>query len=334
MNENKNTPNKLNDLKELLLKNKKFTLIGGGAIALLVVILIVVFAISGGVEEDVPAYLPVEPTTVPVTVPTDADETTAPTTVPEPTEPGWEHGVLLDWLEPYYEENNSLIGWIRVPGTVIDFPIYQTGEQYADRTPAPYGFWDYYLRHNRDHTSGDGEIYIWPPYMHNGDVTMEDAEILFVFGHNFRYFHNLEIHRGADGEIRQFSEIPYFEDQDFFDEHREIFMSTRYQPDMLFETSWIFELDSVVDANGYADIHFVNPETGNIAPTIFNYLLNRTFADEAAFDEFVRLMDHYSIISADNVQYGDRFVILLTCQNRNYISSRRLALVGRYRPEN
>lgn len=242
---------------------------------------------------------------------------------PESTEP-----VMLAWLEAYFEENPSLVGWLRLPGTVIDFPIYQSGVDYEGRSHEPY--WDFYLTSNRDGTPGDGEVYVWPDHQ-NGDISIGDADLFFAFAHNFRYFHNGEIELGANGEIRQFSEIPFFEEEDFWNENRDIFFSTLYEADIHYEVAWIFELDSFVDDDGYVDIHFVDPDTREVSPTYFEFVQRRRFTSEEQFDEFVTLMNEYSIKSSGDVVYGDRLIFLLTCQTRPYISSRRLVLVGRHR---
>lgn len=47
-------------------------------------------------------------------------ETTVPTE-PEPTEP-----VMLAKYAPLYEQNHDLFGWLRIDGTVIDYPVMHT----------------------------------------------------------------------------------------------------------------------------------------------------------------------------------------------------------------
>ena len=311
-------------------KIKKSTVIKG--LIILSIILTTVFLVSRPSNEETPepiTELQVEPTTIATTVaPTRATEppiTEELATEPEPTE-----SVMLAQLESYFEQNQSLVGWIIVPGTAIDFPVYQSGTEYQGRSHEPY--WDFYLTSNRDGSRGDGEVYVWPDHQ-NEDISINEADLFFTFAHNFRYFHNGEIQLGANGDIRQFSEIPFFEEEEFWNENREIFFSTLYEQDILYEVAWIFELDSFVDSSGNVDIHFVYPDTREISATNFEFVQRRRFANEAEFNEFVRLMNEYSIRSSDDFEYGDRFIFLLTCQTRPYISSRRLILVGRHRSE-
>ena len=53
-------------------------------------------------------------------------------TEPVPTEP-----TILPELQPLYEMNNDLVGWIQFPGTTIDHPVMQTPDN-------P----DYYLKYS------------------------------------------------------------------------------------------------------------------------------------------------------------------------------------------
>jgi|GEM_PF-2052333 len=307
--------------------NGKILLIG----LLISSLLIGAFIIFRPSNED--DYVPEEPpteltTAAPTeTIPPPATEVTIPTEEPtEPTEPP----VMLEWIVPYYEENSSLVGWLRLPGTAIDFPIYQSGVEYEGRSHEPY--WDFYLTSNRDGTRGEGELYVWPDHQNN-NISIDDADLFFVFAHNFRYA-NGQIQRGRDGEIRQFSELPYFdEEEDFWYENREILFSTLYTEDILYEVAWVFELDSIVHSDGSVDIHLVDPDTREISSTLFHFTQRREFTSEEQFYEFVDLMNEYSIRSSDDFSYGDRLIFLLTCQTRPYTSSRRLIIAGRHRPQ-
>jgi len=304
--------------------NSKIWIIG---LLILILLSVGAFAIFRSSNEayDVPDQ---EPLTELTTVePTETFSTEAPETIPTEEEPT--EKARLDWLVPYYEENPSLVGWLRLPGTAIDFPIYQSGVEYTGRSHEPY--WDFYLTSNRDGQRGDGELYVWPNHQ-NGDISIDEAELFFVFAHNFRYFHNGEIQLGRDGEIRQFSELPYFDvEEDFWNENREILFSTLYEEDILYEVAWVFELDSIVHSNGYVDILFVDPDSRAVSQTIFDFTQRREFTNEEQFYEFVDQMNEYAIRSSGDVSYGDQLIFLLTCQTRSYISSRRLVVVGRHR---
>ena len=59
--------------------------------------------------------------TQPTEVPETTEETTVPTETTEPTEPG-----LLPGYKDIYEMNNDVVGWIKMEGTKMDYPVMQT----------------------------------------------------------------------------------------------------------------------------------------------------------------------------------------------------------------
>ena len=105
-------------------------------------------------------------------------ETTIVTEVTEETitatEPVWptevKEDLILEQYLPYYQQNNDLVGWIRVPNTKIDNPVMQTGLDNKN----------YYLDKGFDHKSSKaGTLYIreqcdvfWP------------SDNLVIYGHN------------------------------------------------------------------------------------------------------------------------------------------------------
>ena len=91
---------------------------------------------------DIVASIQSNPTEAPT-----ADDPSAPTIpTPEgPTEP-----VILPEYQPIYERNSDLVGWIKLEGTHINYPVMQTPD-------SP----DYYLNRNFDkQTSKAGAIYV------------------------------------------------------------------------------------------------------------------------------------------------------------------------------
>lgn len=77
--------------------------------------------LSEMVEENATATAATVETTPPETRSTGpTTETTVPTE-PEPTEP-----VMLAKYAPLYEQNHDLFGWLRIDGTVIDYPVMHT----------------------------------------------------------------------------------------------------------------------------------------------------------------------------------------------------------------
>ena len=95
-------------------------------------------------------------------------------------------------------ENEDIIGWIVVDGTLIDYPIlYDTTYNY------------YYLNHNYEGTStGYGSIFVLGE--NAGDFTDFNT---VVYGHNM-----------LDG--RMFAQLHRFRDKNFFDSHGQIIVYT------------------------------------------------------------------------------------------------------------
>ena len=77
-----------------------------------------------------------------------------------------------------YEQNNDLVGWIRIDGTGIDYPVMQTPSN-------P----DYYLKHSFEKTWSDYGV----PYV-DAACTVGASNNLIIYGHNMKngtMFHDL-----------------------------------------------------------------------------------------------------------------------------------------------
>ena len=106
---------------------------------------------------------------------TEMDETTGDTTegVEVPQEP-----IIFDKYRPLFEQNNDMVGWIRIEGTGIDYPVMQTLSN-------P----DYYLKHSFEKTWSDYGV----PYVDAG-CTVGVSNNLIIYGHNMKngtMFHDL-----------------------------------------------------------------------------------------------------------------------------------------------
>lgn len=103
------------------------------------------------------------------------------TLVPETTTPAETEEIkptVFDKYRPLYEQNNDLIGWIRVEGTSIDYPVMQ-----SPSNP------DYYLKHSFEKTWSDYGV----PYV-DGACTVGVSNNLTIYGHNMKngsMFHDL-----------------------------------------------------------------------------------------------------------------------------------------------
>lgn len=133
-------------------------------------------------------------------VQTQAIETSAPETEPEseaetePEKPPYVSPIDFDAL---WAINEDVIGWIRIPDTHIDYPILQgeDNEQYL-------------------HTDIEGKDSV------AGAIYLDvDDEPDFSSLHNIIYGHHMK-----NGTM--FKDIVYYKEQDFFDQHRDIYIYT------------------------------------------------------------------------------------------------------------
>ena len=93
--------------------------------------------------------------------------TVPPTTVAtEPTEPQ-----MLPGYKEIYEQNPDTVGWIKIEGTKVNYPVMQTPN---DR--------DFYLKRDFDKKSSEaGAIYAWA----EGDIN-KPSDNITLFGHNMK----------------------------------------------------------------------------------------------------------------------------------------------------
>ncbi len=150
--------------------------------------------LSEMVEENATATAAPVETTPPETRSTGpTTETTVPTE-PEPTEP-----VMLAKYAPLYEQNHDLFGWLRIDGTVIDYPVMHTPTDPEK-----------YLHTNFAREYSYGGI----PFI---DANCSaDSDNLLIYGHNM-----------LDGSM--FRSLPKYESKSYWQAHPTIHFDTLYE---------------------------------------------------------------------------------------------------------
>lgn len=129
-------------------------------------------------------------------VPTDSTPVEAPpeTTLPPETEP-----VLLEKYRSLYQENPDLAGWIKIEGTVIDYPV-----MYTPGDPEKYLHLDFYGNYS----------YAGIPFI-DANCSM-DSDNLLIYGHNM-----------TNGTM--FRSITRYEQKNYWLEHPTIVFDTLYE---------------------------------------------------------------------------------------------------------
>ena len=108
-----------------------------------------------------------------------------------------ENGILPEYAE-LYEKNDDLVGWIRIPGTKINYPVMQTKEDM-----------EYYL--HRDF-NGNEDVNGLPFLDARCDVNKPTTNLL-IYGHS--------MNSGA-----MFAGLADYKDYNFYQEHKTIYFDT------------------------------------------------------------------------------------------------------------
>ncbi len=161
-----------------------------------------------------------------------------------------EEVVIPDILDEYlalYNKNKSLIGWIKIADTIIDYPVMQTTDN------------EYYLKHDfNQNKDSNGCIFLDC----NCDVILGNDNFI-LYGHHMK-----------NGKM--FSSIIKYANQDFYEEHKTILFDTIYEKGeyevMYAFRSRIYNADEVtfkyyqfIDANSYEEFASAMEEMANLS---------------------------------------------------------------------
>lgn len=165
-------------------------------------------------------------------------------------------------------------GWLKVPGTSIDAPIFQSSDN------------DRYLRHNRDN-----EYYMWGEdfldYRTTVDKLKEKNMHYIIYGHN-------------SSEDSCFTPLLKYKDEDFFKEHKTLEFST-------IDGNYKWEIFSVYITDTsffYIDTNFENDEEYS------DFL--RTLKNKSSYDTGVEVSKEDTILTLSTCEYSltdGRFVV-------------------------
>lgn len=169
----------------------------GSAVVLAAALVLYVTVWSMPNQPKAPDEMVVAPVATPSPLQT-PDETPIQTTKPEPTPKPM---VMQDSFKELYAQNEDIVGWIKVPNTLVDYPILQTDDN------------EFYMDHDFDQNKHDaGSIFL--------DFRC-DFTNMYQAAHQIIYGHNMK-----NGTM--FQELTKYEDEEFFKENRYITIDTLY----------------------------------------------------------------------------------------------------------
>ena len=109
---------------------------------------------------------------------------------------------VLKKYKDLYKQNKDLAGWLSIEGTVINYPVMQTGKKNAD----------FYLHHDFEKKESDhGTLFVDA----RNDYVNRDTNLI-IYGHNMR-----------DGTM--FGGLKSFMDQEYFKNHQKLVFDTIYE---------------------------------------------------------------------------------------------------------
>ena len=110
-------------------------------------------------------------------------------------------GTIIGKYVPIWKKNKDFIGWIKIKGTKVDFPVMQTKDD-------P----EYYLRRNFDGEYSTGGV----PFIDSNSDIFKPTSNFMIYGHNMK-----------NGTM--FHDITKYKDEDFYKEHKTIKFDTIYK---------------------------------------------------------------------------------------------------------
>ena len=169
-----------------------------------------------------------------------------------------ENGVLLSFL-PLLEQYPDIVGWITVPGTIIDYPVVQGEDN------------NYYLTHDyKGDENRNGAIYL-------------DYRVNFEYGNISR---NVVIHGHHMKSGIMFANLIKYDDPEFYKENHIVRFDTLYD-----ESQWVIFAVMKIDAYGGED----GMPTFNFMKTEFDS--DEAFAEYIADIRAHSVFDTYDIVS-------------------------------------
>lgn len=220
---------------------------------------------------------------VSTTAPEEATTTKATTTAPKITTTTTTTLAPLPVMEDYnewYEKNNDMIGWIRIDGTPIDFPVLQSDDN------------KYYLTRDFDlNEVKQGAIFA--DYKCKFTTRTRPANTI-LYGHNMRT---------GPSFAKITTYCPWYSDYSRKNMNINQYLTA---PTITFDTIW--------EKGTYKVFAAMYVNTQEAHGEVFKYYKQRDIKNEGEFYNYIaKIMDRSLFYTDVDLEYGDEILTLSTC---------------------
>ena len=229
-------------------KGSRTTLILGAVAALMLLLLVVMLALIPREKEE-----PAPTTEAPTTEAPTSETTEEPTTEPEETEPQ-----MLAHMAELYAENPDIVGWIRIEGTDLDYPVMYTPDDEEK-----------YLR-----LDFEGNVDLSGLPFVDKDCTFDpESQALVIYGHNMK-----------NGTA--FRTLFDYEKKAFLEEHPTIYFSTLYEERTYEVLAMFYDEIYLKTATNFKFYQFIDPETEEDFLEGIEYFKDKSILDTGVTAEY------------------------------------------------
>lgn len=200
--------------------------------------------------------IPKEEEPVPTEAPTETTAVTEASTEPEETtEPERE---MLPYMAELYEQNPDIVGWIRIEGTKLDYPVMYTPDD-----EEKYLYADF-----------EGNLDLSGLPFVDTDCSMDpESQALLIYGHNMK-----------DGSA--FRTLLQYEKQKFLQENPKIYFSTLYEERTYEIMAMFYDQIYLKTATNFKFYQFIDPETEEEYQEGIDYFLDKSILDTGVTAEY------------------------------------------------
>lgn len=207
----------------------------------------------------------------------------------EPVIPEKKKPTILAEYKELYEKNHDMVGWLKIDGTNVDYPVMQS-KGFDPTKPLDYSeIYDknmYYMRHDFN-----------KEYSYSGSITAEYTAHIESDYHSANIL--LHGHNMSNGtffrDVSKFDVLYY--GRDMYDEHPVVQFDTLYE-------KGLYKIFAMMQVN-------TNSEDGEV----FYYTLVHDFKNKKEFiDYYAQVLDRSFIYTPQvDLKYGDEVIAMSTC---------------------